>query len=773
MKKNLHLIIMWYNFLKMAKKKKRRKFYIDSQTEKTIVTIFAVSFILITTLIFNRVVAGKILKQVQKESRTDCQNIVSGYAEAIKFCLMDYFTIIDSYSHIDSLETGDVTLIHKQLQEFHQKIPSKITSLAYVTFDYMAYISNGLIREIGTKELVDAHKENLQLYNISDPEYQEGTGEIVFYISKLIYDKDSKPSAIIAQCISVSTLKDLISNIKIGTKGYAFLMDSKGRFITHPDSEYIMKSFEPTDERYSYISSAFLSREKIGLYHTKNTRNEEIELTITPIQGTNWIVGLSIPTTQIQELPNMINRSSRFLFIIIALSIIFFTIIEIFVSKFFHKHQRVTTTIDPLTKLWTREKFEREAKRIIRFNPNKKFMLIESDIRGFKFINQNYGELMADKLIIQFSKILNKQILRVNGIMGRGFADHFYSLVKISSVQQAMRVFQQNLEEVNAQIKKFDTPFIPKFGISFVLPQGKNNNVTIQTLIGQASFAKSTIKDNMLKQFSIYNSRLLNKINKEQYIENNMKAALENKEFFVMYQPKIDLTTDKIVGAEALVRWNNPKFGMMAPNDFIPLFERNGFIKKLDFYVYDMVFDFIQRQIDSGNHVVPISVNMSRNHSKPEKFMHDFMEIFNKYSIPPSFIQVEIIERSFMDNNTLKEITDLLHKEGFSVAMDDFGSGESSLNMLTKIPVDVLKFDRTFLLSFTNNDGALNKDAESVLELLIDLSKTLKKETVFEGVETIEQRDFLKSIDCDQAQGFFYSRPLSESDFMNYLSEEK
>jgi EAL domain-containing protein (putative c-di-GMP-specific phosphodiesterase class I) len=248
-----------------------------------------------------------------------------------------------------------------------------------------------------------------------------------------------------------------------------------------------------------------------------------------------------------------------------------------------------------------------------------------------------------------------------------------------------------------------------------------------------------------------------------------MKAALENKEFFVMYQPKIDLTTDKIVGAEALVRWNNPKFGMMAPNDFIPLFERNGFIKKLDFYVYDKVFDFIQRQIDAGQKVVPISVNMSRNHSKPEKFMHDFMTIFNKYSFPPSLIQVEIIERSFMDNNTLKDITDLLHKEGFTVAMDDFGSGESSLNMITRIPVDVLKFDRSFLLSFTSSNGALTKESESVLELLIDLSKTLNKETVFEGVETKEQRDFLKSIDCDQAQGFFYSRPLSEPDFMRYL----
>jgi EAL domain-containing protein (putative c-di-GMP-specific phosphodiesterase class I) len=152
--------------------------------------------------------------------------------------------------------------------------------------------------------------------------------------------------------------------------------------------------------------------------------------------------------------------------------------------------------------------------------------------------------------------------------------------------------------------------------------------------------------------------------------------------------------------------------------------------------------------------------------------MHDFMTIFNKYSFPPSLIQVEIIERSFMDNNTLKEITDLLHKEGFTVAMDDFGSGESSLNMITRIPVDVLKFDRTFLLSFTNSEGVSNKESESVLELLINLSKTLNKETVFEGVETKEQRDFLKSIDCDQAQGFFYSRPLSEPDFVRYLGRK-
>ena len=160
---------------------------------------------------------------------------------------------------------------------------------------------------------------------------------------------------------------------------------------------------------------------------------------------------------------------------------------------------------------------------------------------------------------------------------------------------------------------------------------------------------------------------------------------------------------------------------------------------------------------------------MSRNHNKAEKFIHDFLELFNKYKVPPEYIQLEIIERSFMDSNTLGEITKRLHKEGFSVAMDDFGSGESSLNMLTKIPVDTLKFDREFLNSSTDDEGRIDKKSEKFIHILIDLSKNLEKQTVFEGVETQAQRDFLRSINCDQAQGFFYSKPLSEQDFVQFI----
>ena len=187
--------------------------------------------------------------------------------------------------------------------------------------------------------------------------------------------------------------------------------------------------------------------------------------------------------------------------------------------------------------------------------------------------------------------------------------------------------------------------------------------------------------------------------------------------------------------------------------------------------MYDQVFQYLSRQIKAKNTVVPISLNMSRNHSKPEKFMHEFMALYRKYDIPPYLIQVEILERSIMDSSTLQEITNMLHKEGFTVAMDDFGSGESSLNMLTKVPVDVLKFDREFLLSSTKENGSLDAKSAKFIEILIELSKHLDKETVFEGVETQAQRDFLRSIECDQAQGYFYSKPLSEQDFTEFIKQ--
>ena len=451
--------------------------------------------------------------------------------------------------------------------------------------------------------------------------------------------------------------------------------------------------------------------------------------------------------------------------------ILFLSFIEMKIMEIFQKRQMFPIYFDPLTNLWTRQHFEEEATKQLKANPKVKFMLIAADIRGFKFINQTYGEEAGDKLIVYYSKIINHFVEKFHGIIGRGYADRFYILLKVSSVQNAMNEFKTSMVLCEEMTAKSEIPFFPKFGIAFLLPDNKKRDITIQGLIGQASFAKSAIKDDAITAYSVYNSRLQERINEEHHIEEKMQQALENGEFFVVYQPKISLNDDKVCGAEALVRWNNPKEGFMTPDRFIPLFERNGFIKKLDFYVYEQVFKLLEKQIANGEKIVPISVNMSRNHNKAEKFIHDFLELFNKYKVPPEYIQLEIIERSFMDSNTLGEITKRLHKEGFSVAMDDFGSGESSLNMLTSIPVDVLKFDRVFLQSSMNEDGTMNEKSAEFIQILINLSKNLDKQSVFEGVETKEQRDFLKSINCDMIQGYFYSKPLVEKDFLEFLKE--
>ena len=341
-------------------------------------------------------------------------------------------------------------------------------------------------------------------------------------------------------------------------------------------------------------------------------------------------------------------------------------------------------------------------------------------------------------------------------------------LYKVKDVRTGMAKFREDLDELMENIKKSEIPFVPKFGITFVRTS-KERKITIKDLIGQASYAITTIKEDMLTPYAIYNSRMVNKVKERNYIELNMEKALNENEFFVMYQPKVSLKDDKVVGAEALVRWNSPERGILSPNTFIEIFENNNFIQKLDFYVYDKVFAFIQQQLKEGKKVVPISVNMSRNHNKPEKYVQELMKIFNKYDIPPNLVQIEIIERSVMDKSSLQDITNRLHEQGFTVAMDDFGSGESSLSMLTRVPVDVLKFDREFLLSSSNDDGTMDEKTASFISILITLSKTLDKETVFEGVETEKQRDFLRSIRCDQVQGYFYSKPLMQEDFVRFV----
>ncbi len=277
----------------------------------------------------------------------------------------------------------------------------------------------------------------------------------------------------------------------------------------------------------------------------------------------------------------------------------------------------------------------------------------------------------------------------------------------------------------------------------------------------RANTARKTIKGGHKNSFAFYDKEMHKKILKEKEIENSMVDALNNGEFIVYFQPKYSLSDYQIIGAEALVRWDNPQKGLIPPIEFIPVFERNGFIVNIDFYVFEEVCKKIREWMDEGQKVVPISVNLSRMHFVNSNFIEKFKLIVDKYKIPTRLIELELTETAVLDNiEGLLDTMNNLKEKGFVISMDDFGTGYSSLNLLKELPVDILKLDRAF---FTEKDESNNE--KIVISNVIKMAKELKMKVISEGVETISQVEFLKQIGCDMVQGYLFSKPMPVKEF--------
>ena len=747
----------------------KKKFYINSNVERLI--SFAASLFLI--LMLNVVLAHTLLKKIHATAEAmfinNCASIASDYALSVVERLKYLESEMDLLYAEIAYKTISAEEIQRILMRSNSFLSVNFVDIFYTDKDGTAYSMNGERRQVGDRDYFKIVMEGESEFYVSDILESKLDGTPIITFSRPILNERNEISGILCGVSDVVAMSDFFGEIRIPESGSISIRDSNLRFIHHYSKDWVNREFDPP----KYVRKDFLSTEQVDeTWETLNVAGEPIYLFYKLIPNTTWQVGYSVPVEVFKRIEKTQRDYQYFIFEIIAVVLALIFLLEIWIHSVLERHQVLSTHIDSLTHLWVRPYFEKEANKLLRRNPNSKYILIESDIRGFKFINQNHGEAKANQVLYQFSKLLYGVSKSLDGILSRGYADHFYIFIKINSVHRTMHFFRENLASITEEIKKLEIPFTPKFGIAFYVPHKMDSSITAQTLISRANFAKNAIKDNALQNFAIYDEKLLKHSNEENFIETNMESALENNEFFLMYQPKVDLNSDKVVGAEALVRWQSPVLGFMPPNSFIPLFERNNFVIKLDFYVYEQVFKFLRKCLDNNEPVVPISVNMSRNHNKPERFVHDFTALLRKYDVPPSLVEVELLERSSMDKNLLREITIMLQNEGFKVAMDDFGSGESSLNMLSMIPVNVLKFDRSFL--FTNNKPVeLNESTENFIETLVDLGKNLKKETIFEGVETEEQRDFLRKIKCDQVQGYFYSKPLRESEYMEFLRSHR
>lgn len=646
--------------------------------------------------------------------------------------------------------------------------PDFFTNIAYATPDGEAISANNVLFNVADREYFTDIVSGGKRESIHGPYECRATGETVVVVSQGVYDFSGILQGVMFCSVKLSTLAMLTEKLDIKNDGRFFIVGDEGKFICHYDQRYLGEKYVPSDSKYQDFNSEFFYKSRRGIFETVSSEGRNILVYLEAIEKTPFSCGITVDK---KGMYFSYMQLRTIIVLVVIITVVLICLLTYISTLFLNMTTKRENYYDPLTNLWTRPKFEKEAQLMLDKYKGSRFVLIEMDFRGFKFINQSFGAEEANKVLVEYSKALLEYCKKMSALCGRGYADHFYMISKIDSVNAFLEDLDDVVQSFEDAIAPLELPAHPKYGITFVLPERQfySENKSVIDLIGEASYAKGTIKENILQTYAIYSSLMAETIEKEQRIERHMEKALDRGEFFVMYQPKISLTDDKIKGAEALVRWNssNPKLGELSPGDFVPVFERNGFIVQLDFEVYEMVFKFLREQINLGNPVVPISVNMSRNHSNPDKFVREFVRRFSKYDLPPNLIEIEILERaSEGDAYNLIRVTEKLHQYGFSVAMDDFGSGQSSLNMLNEVPIDVLKFDQNFLRRENSKTGH-----QKMITTLIELGKQLNKKTLFEGVETAEQRDMLKELNCDQVQGYFYSKPLYEKDFVQFVKQ--
>lgn len=418
---------------------------------------------------------------------------------------------------------------------------------------------------------------------------------------------------------------------------------------------------------------------------------------------------------------------------------------------------------DSLTGLYNKTKFFEMSKQMLLHNINKRFVFLRFDIDRFQLVNSYFGIGEGDKLLTYIGKSLKKIYSVIPCCtFGRIESDIF----GICHVYNESNILER-ISEIRNILSKYNPEYdiVPNIGLYVI----EDNNLPVETIFNRATLAAGYSKGNYVKFYTFYNERMSSAFIKEQEILNDMKGGLESEQFDIYFQPKYSLQTNKPYGAEALVRWFHPTKGMIMPGEFIPIFEKNGFISKLDFYVWEKACKYLRSWIDLGLTPYPISVNVSRVNMYNPKIVDIIKGIVDKYDIAPSLLNLELTESAYTDNPiAIKEIIARLQGYGFLIMMDDFGSGYSSLNVLKDISVDVLKVDMKFL-SNTDIPGR----GDNILASVIRMAKWLNLPVIVEGVETASQSRFLKSIGCDYVQGFYFASPMPVADYVKLMTDNK
>lgn len=423
---------------------------------------------------------------------------------------------------------------------------------------------------------------------------------------------------------------------------------------------------------------------------------------------------------------------------------------------------------DALTGLPVYNKFIDQLEMYMTTHGKAGLYFVSSDFSNFQYVNEMYGYEVGDRILHDFAGALQEKCK--NGVLFcRVTSDHFVGVLKEESVEDARQAY---LAFTNSFVQRINNRYDQcNLVIATGLYEITENDWSVSSMMDNANEARKQCKTQKVDSaVEIYTDKIRRDLENTREIVSGMVSAYNNKEFQAYLQPKVSLHTGKVVGAEALVRWVKADGTLVMPGRFIDVFERNGFITKVDFAILDQVMEYLRDALAEGEEVVPISVNFSRRHNEYTDFVPNILKRLKDYKVPSELLEVEVTESVFMsDLNKLTNNLETLRDKGVEISVDDFGSGYSSLNLLSKVAVDTVKLDKQFLDDTMNSER--EETALTIIKYLTKMLKHLGFKVLAEGVETREQLDMLRLADCDIVQGYFYAKPMPIGEFRTFLQE--
>lgn len=718
-----------------------------------------ISVILFSCLIMNTVKMNEAMKEETKSYVTDMANQMS---REISYRIQSYERYISETA--DSFSKMPDRILNEEVLE-KKKSPLLFERLVVVDRE-----GNTLPENFMYTNFNKYFEENQDIFEESKTVAIDD--RTIFFSSPMI--KKGVPDRVLVGIQGSKSLQTIFTEVNCQKEGFSCIVSKNGEVIVKGEkSEKNSQIREWIDEKIKGNEEQAISKMIINI-NQKNQEvfefplgdNDTVIMACNSLEFNDWYLLSFIPSTILKE--NTTPYIDKYWFITL-LSIVVFGIVVIKIRCFYKENVRKIEKIaftDFITGGSNNAAFLIEAKQKIQANTKKKYVMVFLNILGFKNINEKYGVTAGNHALKYIYQVLKKCIYE-DEIVARSESDHYFILLQEETEEAVQKRIDIMMQKIHGTEKEtaYDYGISFSQGASFIEEKDEELRVYQNRAVVASEYYNNS------KHCVFYNKELYTKLNREIVLNESFEKAIEDNEFEVYFQPKINLDNEKTAGAEALVRWKHKEYGMISPGEFISLFEANGKICRLDLYVFEIVCKKLNEWKERELPPIKVSVNLSRVHFMEQgiECLKRFKDIKDRYQIPDGQIELELTESMVIEIKQLEKVKKIIAQIqacGFLCSLDDFGFGYSSLALLKEFDVDIIKLDRLF---FVNS----NEKTWKVVKAFISLAHELNITVVAEGVEEKYQIEKLKEINCDLIQGYVYARPLPEEEFVTWIEERR